>query len=68
MSRLAQDAAIAQRGIDALSRSLGPAHTRRFLTLLRPPPTDYVRISRRIYAKQTVDKIFERSSVRVKRR
>lgn len=64
MTLIAKDADIATRGIEALSRSLGPARTYRFLTLLRPRPANYVKISRRIYAKQSIDEIFERSRKR----
>ncbi len=66
MTRIAKDADIATRGIEALSRSLGPARTHRFLTLLRPCATDYVKVSRRIYAKQGIDEIFERSQKRAR--
>ena len=68
MAKLSDDAKIAARGIDVLSRSLGPARTHRFLTLLRPRPTDYVKISRRVYAKQGIDEIFERSQRRTRQR
>ena len=61
MTRIAKDADIATQGIEALARSLGPARTHRFLTLLRPRPTNYVRVSRQIYSKQSVDEIFARS-------
>ena len=68
MTRIAKDADIATRGIKALARSLGTVRAYRFLTLLRPRPTDYVQVSRRIYAKQGVDEIFERSVKRVRQR
>jgi hypothetical protein len=48
-------------GIEALNRTLGPTATLRFLTLWQHEPTDYVEISRRIYAGQTVDEIFDRA-------
>lgn len=47
--------------IEALNKVLGPAAALRFLTLLRREPTDYVKISRRLYQKQTIDKIFGRA-------
>ena len=68
MTRIAKDADIATRGIEALSRSLGPARTHRFLTLLRPRATDYVKVSRRIYAKQGIDEIFARSRRQTQKR
>jgi hypothetical protein len=48
-------------GIEALNKTLGPSATLRFLTLWQREPTDYVEISRRIYAGQTVDEIFDRA-------
>jgi hypothetical protein len=48
-------------GIEALNKTLGPTATLRFLTLWQHEPTDYVEISRRIYAGQTVDEIFDRA-------
>lgn len=68
MTRIAKDADIATRGIQALARSLGPARTHRFLTLLCPRATDYVKVSRQIYGKQSVDAIFERSLKRTRQR
>ena len=64
MTKLANDAEIATRGIAVLDRGLGPVDTHRFLTLLRPRPTDYVKISRRTYAKQEINGIFARSQRR----
>ena len=49
-------------GIEALSKSLGPAAMLRFLTLLHHEPTDYVAISRRLYEGQTIDEIFQRAT------
>ena len=48
-------------GIEALNKTLGPTATLRFLTLWQREPTDYVEISRRIYAGQTIDEIFDRA-------
>ena len=49
------------RGIEILNESLGIAAALRFLSLLHREPTDYVAISRRLYAGQTIDDIFERA-------
>jgi hypothetical protein len=48
-------------GIEALNKTLGPTATLRFLSLWQHEPTDYVEISRRIYAGQTVEEIFDRA-------
>jgi len=50
------------KGIEILNRSLGPALALRFLMLLHREPTDYVEVSRRLYAGQSVDEIFDRAS------
>jgi hypothetical protein len=50
-------------GIEALNRVLGATAALRFLTLLHREPTDYVQISRRLYAEQTIDEIFQRAKV-----
>jgi hypothetical protein len=55
------DAEIRISGIEALNRALGPASTLRFLTLMSREPTDYVKISRRLYRGQTIDDIFGRA-------
>jgi hypothetical protein len=55
------DAEVRVRGIDVLNRALGPVLAYRFLTLMHREPTDYVEISRRLYANQTIDDIFERA-------
>jgi len=55
------DVEIRIKGIEALNQALGPSAALRFLTLLHREPTDYVEISRRLYAGQTVDEIFERA-------
>lgn len=55
------DAQIKFKGIEALNESLGATAALRFLTLLHREPTDYVKISRNLYKKQTIDDIFERA-------
>jgi len=55
------DAELRIKGIEALNRDLGPVLALRFLTLLHHEPTDYVEVSRRLYAGQSVDEIFERA-------
>ena len=65
---LAPDEALTRQGIRALHRALGPADAHRFLTLARPSPTDYVKISRRIYAGQTMDDIFARARTKQRSR
>ena len=48
-------------GIEALNKALGVSGALRFLTLIHREPTDYVKVSRRLYAGQTVDEIFDRA-------
>jgi hypothetical protein len=48
-------------GIEALNKALGAADAFRFLALIHREPTDYVEVSRRLYAGQTVDQIFDRA-------
>ena len=55
------DTEIRINGIDALNKALGTIGAYRFLTLLHNEPTDYVEISRRLYNKQSIDEIIERS-------
>jgi hypothetical protein len=64
----APDEALTIQGIKALDKALGTAGAHRFLTLARPSPTDYVKISRKLYAGQTVDDIFTRSKARLRSR
>ena len=51
-------------GIEALNKALGVSGALRFLTLIHREPTDYVRVSRRLYKGQTVDDIFDRAQER----
>jgi len=55
------DTQIKFKGIEALNESLGPTAALRFLTLLHKGPTDYVKLSRQLYKKQSIDNIFERA-------
>ncbi len=55
------EAEVKLRGIEALYKILGPSAALRFLTLLHRESTDYVKISRRLYKEQTIDKIFKRA-------
>ena len=55
------DADLRIKGIEALNRDLGPVLALRFLSLLHREPTDYVDVSRRLYAGQSIDEIFERA-------
>ncbi|MGA2052615.1 MAG: hypothetical protein ABSH19_04815 [Opitutales bacterium] len=64
----APDETLTIQGIKALDRALGTAGAHRFLTLARPSPTDYVKISRKLYAGQTVSDIFVRSKGRARSR
>ncbi|MBI4838714.1 MAG: hypothetical protein HY806_06145 [Nitrospirae bacterium] len=59
-TKTVDDTEIKLKGIEALNKTLGPTALR-FLTLLHHKPTDYVKISRRLYAGQTVEDIFERA-------
>ena len=49
------------KGIEALNRDLGPVLALRFLSLLHREPTDYVDVSRRVYAGQSIDEICDRA-------
>ncbi len=60
-TKIMDDTEIKFKGIEALNKSLGTTAALRFLTILHREPTDYVKISRRLYAKQTIDEIFERA-------
>jgi hypothetical protein len=55
------DTEIKFKGIEALSKTLGPATALRFLTMLHREPTDYVEISRKLYKEQTIEEIFKRA-------
>ncbi len=49
------------KGIEVLNKNLGPSVALRFLTLLHREPTDYIKISRRLYEGQTIEEIFKRA-------
>ena len=66
-TKMMDDAKIKVKGINALNKTLGPSAALKFLTFLHREPTDYVKISRRLYEKQTIDEIFERAQKRHKR-
>lgn len=59
--KIMNDAEIRISGIEALNKALGPTVAFRFLTLIQREPTDYVKISRRLYKGQTLDNIFDRA-------
>lgn len=61
MSKLADDNTIRLNGIEALNKALGHADALRFLSLVHREPTDYVKISGRLYRNQSVDEIFRRA-------
>ncbi|MGK7900932.1 MAG: hypothetical protein AB4352_05860 [Hormoscilla sp.] len=60
-AKILDDRELRMRGMEVLYKSLGPAAALRFLSLLYWEPTDYVEISRRLYAEQTIDEIFARA-------
>ena len=66
-AKVIDDTQIRINGIEALNKALGPAAALRFLTLLRREPTDYVKISWRLYRGQTIDEIFSRAKRQWKR-
>ncbi len=47
------------KGIEVLNN--GASDALRFLTLLHHAPTDYVKISKRLYQGQTIDEVFTRA-------
>ncbi len=55
------DTEIKFKGIEALNKTLGTTAALRFLALLHREPTDYVKISRRLYQGQKIEEIFERA-------
>jgi len=55
------DTELRVKGIEILNETLGIAAALRFLSLLHREPTDYVAVSQRLYAGQTIDDIFERA-------
>ena len=55
------DAEIKFKGIDILNKTLGPTGALKFLTMFYHEPTDYVKISKKLYAKQSIDEIFKRA-------
>lgn len=59
--RVLDDAQIRVTGIEALNNALGHVGAMRFLALVGRDPTDYVRISRRLYRGQTAREIFHRA-------
>jgi hypothetical protein len=61
------EAAIKAKGIEVLNKTLGPTAALRFLTLLHRAPTDYVKISKKLYEGQTIDEIFERAKKRARK-
>lgn len=60
-ARMLDDAEIKVCGIEALNKKLGHTGALRFLSLLQREPTDYVKMSRRLYRGQTLGEIFERA-------
>lgn len=59
--KIMDDTEIRIKGIEILNQALGASGALRFLSLLHQEPTDYVEISKRLYAGQTVEEIFERA-------
>lgn len=59
-TQMLTDSELRLSGIGALNQALGPAGAFRFLSLVSREPTDYVRISRKLYEGQTVDGIMAR--------
>ena len=55
------DTEIRIKGIEVLNQTLGVSSALRFLSLFHREPTDYVKISRRLYEGQTVEEIFKRA-------
>ncbi|MBS1259674.1 MAG: hypothetical protein MAG551_02749 [Candidatus Scalindua arabica] len=60
-TKIINDTEIRLKGIEILYKSLGTTAALRFLTLLHREPTNYVKISKRLYKDQTVDEIFKRA-------
>jgi hypothetical protein len=55
------DTEIKFKGIEALNKTLGTTAALRFLVLLHREPTDYVKISSRLYKGQAIEEIYERA-------
>ena len=60
-TRTMNDNELCLNGIEAMNKALGVSGAFRFLALLHREPTDYVKVSRRLYKGQTVDEIFSRA-------
>lgn len=56
------------KGIETLNKALGPTGALKFLTMMRREPTDYVKISQRLYEGQSVEDIFKRAKKTWKKR
>ncbi len=59
--KIMDDNEVKLKGIEVLNKNLGPSVALRFLTLLHREPTDYVKISRRLYEGQAIEEIFKRA-------
>ena len=60
-AELLDDRELLMKGIETLNEALGPAGALRFLAMRHAEATDYVDISRQLYAGQSVDEIFTRA-------
>lgn len=60
-TKMLNDIDIKIKGIEALNKSLGITSALRFLTLLHHEPTNYVKLSKRLYKGQTIEEIYERA-------
>ena len=49
------------KGIETLNEVLGPSAALKFFDMVRLEPTDYVKISNRLYKGQTIDEIYKRA-------
>ncbi len=63
------DTEIKINGMNALNKVLGPIGVMKFIALLnREPQVDSIELSKKLYAGQSVDQIFERASASWKKR
>jgi hypothetical protein len=58
------DDELKRRAMEILSQALGPLAAARFAAMLERDPTDYVEVSRKLYAGETVDDILDRAMER----
>ncbi len=60
-AKMMDDTELKLKGIEVLNKALSASDALKFLTLLHHAPTDYLKISKRLYQGQTIDEVFMRA-------